>query len=135
MIKYPYTQTESDIFGRVTRPLIVIKIYSKTKKIWIPIYDTLADTGADISRIPKYIGKLIIKNITDGRELKIKGFVPYSELTAYLHELKVEIARKQIRMPFAIADSDKTLPILGRIKGLDLFEITYNKGKEIIIKD
>ena len=135
MKKYSYQKTTSGIFGIVNRPLITIKIYSQTKNIWIPLYDTLADTGADISIIPAYLGKLIVGDITKGKEVKIKGIVPYSELIAYIHNLKIEVANKEIQSPVAIADSDRTIPILGRVEVIDLFEIVFNKGKEVIIKD
>ncbi len=68
MNRYPYTKTKSNIFGTVSRPLITMKIFSLTKNIWIPVYDTLADTGADISIIPAYLGKLIVKDITKARK-------------------------------------------------------------------
>lgn len=134
MRRYPYTKTRSNIFEFVNRPLITMRIFSQTKNIWIPVYDTLADTGADISIIPAYLGRLIVDDITKGREIKIRGVVPYSELIVYIHSLKVEIAKKEIEVPIAIADSDKVIPILGRVKGLDLFEVTYNKGKEVMLK-
>jgi len=132
---YPYTKTISSIFGIVNRPLITIKIFSQTKNIWIPVYDTLADTGADISIIPAYLGRLVVEDITKGREIKIRGIVPYSELIVYIRNLKIEVAKKEIDAHIAIADSDKVIPILGRVKGLDLFEVTYNKGKEVRIND
>ena len=135
MNRYPYTKTKSNIFEVVSRPLITIKIFSQTKNIWIPVYDTLADTGADISIIPAYLGRLVVGDITKSREIKIRGIVPYSELIAYIHNLRIEIAKKEIESPIAIADSDKIIPILGRVKGIDLFEFTYYKGKEVIIKN
>lgn len=61
--------------------------------------------------------------------------MPYSELIVYIHNLKIEVAKKEIEAPIAIADSDKVIPILGRVKGIDLFEVTFNRGKEVIIKD
>ena len=102
MKKFPYTGRKSDIFGRVNRPLVIVKIFSTTKNIWIPVYDTLADTGADISINPKYLGKLIVEDITKGKEVKIKGIVPYSELIAYIHEVKIEVAKKEFQIPMAI---------------------------------
>lgn len=135
MKKYPYRETGSDIFGKVLRPLITIKIYSKTKDIWIPVYDVLIDTGADVSIFPKYLGNLIMEDITTGKEVKIKGFVPYSELTAHLHKIKIELMDKKIELPVAIANSNRTIPILGRVEGIDLFNVEFQKGKSIVFKD
>ena len=135
MKKYPYQEAGSDIFGKVNRPLIAIKIYSTTKNIWIPVYDVLVDTGADMSIIPRYLGNLIVEDITTGKEIKIKGFVPYSELIAYIHKIKIKLVDKEIELSVAIADSDKTIPILGRVEGIDLFDVEFQKGKFIIFND
>jgi len=135
MKKYPCKPSKSDIFGKITRPLITIKIYSSTQKIWIPIYDTLLDTGADITIIPKYMGELVTNNISEGKEIKIKGFIPYSQLIAYLHNLKIKIADKELELPIAIADSNKTISILGRVNALDLFDVEFQKGESIIFKN
>ena len=135
MKQFEYTKSSSSIFGDVKRPLMTIRIYSNIKKIWIPVYETLLDTGADISIIPKYLGKLIADDISSGKEIKIKGVVPYCELTAYIHNLKIQIINKEFEIPFAIADSDRVLAVLGRVKALDLFDIEFKKGDLIIFKD
>ena len=135
MKSYLYTKSKSDIFGEVYRPIVTVKIFSKTKNIWIPIYDTLADTGADITLIPAFVGKLIVEDITTGREIKLRGVVPYSKLVAYIHTLKLFVAGREIETSVAISESDKTLPILGRVKGLDLFNVSFVKGEQIIFDD
>ena len=135
MKEYSYKETKSDIFGTVKRPLIIVKMFSPFKNTWIPIYDTLLDTGADISIIPKYIGNIILEDITKGKEVNIKGIVPDLRLIAYIHTVKIEVAKKQIEIPLAIANSDKVMPILGRVNGLDIFDVEFKKGKSVIFKE
>lgn len=133
--KFPYRERTSELFGRVDRPLVTIKLFSKIKNLWIPIYDTLADTGADISIVPRYIGEMIVGDITTGRRVEIKGVVPDSKLIAYIHELEIEVVGKKTKLPVAISDSGETIPILGRVKGLNLFDIEFQKGKTVVFKD
>ena len=45
-----------------------------------------------------------------------------------------KIGEFEFKAPFAIADSDDVPPILGRSKGLDLFEAMFYKGKETRLK-
>jgi len=135
MKKFKYCERRSNIFGRVDRPLVTVRVFSKTKGVWIAFYETLADTGADISIIPKYLGKLIVGDITLGRQIQISGIVPYSELVAYIHNLRIQVAGKEFEAPVAVADSDRTIAILGRVKGLNLFNIEFQKGKTVCFKD
>jgi len=133
-IKIPYSPNKSDIFGTIPRPLITIKIFSKIKDTWIPIYDTLADTGADITLIPRYLGEMIVEDITTGKYIEIKGIVPNAVLTGFIHTLKLKVFHKEFETKVVIADSDDARPIFGRFNGLDFFEATFNKGKHITIK-
>lgn len=133
--KYPYRERRSELFGRVDRPLIKIKIFSKIKNLWIPVYDTLADTGADVSTMPRYIGEMVVGDITTGKRVEIKGIVPNSRLIAYIHELEIEIVGRKTKLPVAISDSSETNTILGRVKGLNLFDVEFQKGKAIVFKD
>jgi predicted aspartyl protease len=133
--KYPYRERRSELFGRVDRPLIKVKIFSQTKNLWIPVYDTLADTGADISIIPRYLGEMIVNDITTGKRVEIKGIVPNSRLIAYIHELEIEVVGIKTKLPIAISDSSETNAILGRVKGLNLFNIEFQKGKSVFFKD
>lgn len=130
MPKFKYKQEESGIFGKVKRPLIDLKIFSSPKRKWISINDVLADTGADISILPKGLGESIIGDITTGRYLEIRGITPLAFLGVFIHHLNCKISDITFRGIFAIANSDDVPPLLGRVKGLDLLEATFYKGKE-----
>lgn len=134
-MKIPYTPGKSRIFETILRPYVTIKILSRLKNEWIPIYETLADTGSDITLIPRYLGEMLVDDITKGDYVEIKGIVPNAVLIAYVHTLKLEVYRKELETKIAIADSDDVHPILGRVQGLDLFNVNFKKGREIEIEN
>lgn len=133
-LTFKYKVKESGILGRTRRPLIDLEIYSIKERKWIIIYEILADTGADISILPEAIGKAIVKNISAGRILKIRGVVPSSFTEVYVHQLKFRLNNKVFTLPVAISQSNDVPPILGREGGLDLFKALFNQGKEIILE-
>jgi len=131
---FNYKEGKSDLFTKVKRPLIDIEAFSENRNIWVLLYEVLADTGADISIFPRIIGRLIFNDITDGKQIEIRGVVPYSRLICYLHKVKVRINGRNFTMPVAVADSDDAPLILGRVNGLDLFDASFLKGKKVKIK-
>lgn len=135
MPSFDYKEQPSDLFGKVLRPFIDLEIYSNIEKDWIKIKNMLADTGADISILPKNTGELILADITKGKIHEVKGVVPYAKVVVYIHSIKFRISSKEFELPVAIADSDDVLPILGRVKGLDLFDVNFNKGKRVIVEE
>ena len=49
---FDYEECDSGIFGKVKRPLISLDVKSSEGE-WIHLRDVLADTGADISIVPR----------------------------------------------------------------------------------
>lgn len=134
MPRFKYREKESGIFGKIKRPLVDLRIFSSSKKKWILINEVLADTGADISILPKGLGESVIGDITTGRYLEIRGITPLAFLGVFIHNLKCKIDNYIFKVFFAIADSDDVPPILGRVKGLDLFSATFIKGKIVSLE-
>ncbi|MBI2654513.1 hypothetical protein HYX02_06960 [Candidatus Woesearchaeota archaeon] len=133
-MKIPYSQQKSNIFGVISRLLVTIRVYSKIKDTWIPIYDTLADTGADLTLLPRYLGEMIVNDITTGKYVEIKGIATSAVVIGFIHKVRLEVFRKEIDANLVIADTDDVKPILGRLDGLDLFSTTFDKGKYITIE-
>lgn len=134
-MNFPYIEKESRVLGKVLRPLIKIRIFSEKYKDWETIDNVLVDTGADLTVIPRFIGEGIISDITTGEYAEIKGIVPTSLLIAFVHRLKIKAADKEFETKVAIADSNDVPPILGRYEALDLFNLEFKKGKELILSD
>ena len=128
----PYVKEESNIFENVHRPRLSIEVYSEFLSDWITIDDVLADTGADLSVLPRSLGVLIVGDIREGRKYRITGLAGYSKYI-YLHRLTTRIGRKKIKAAFAIAATDDIPPTLGRIGALDKMNIEYQKGRRMVI--
>lgn len=131
LVKYPYKVEESVILGRVKRPRISIDAFSLVKNDWVSIDEVLADTGADLSVLPRFIGEMLVDDITKGKYIEIKGIVPASALISFIHTLKVRVNGKEFEAPIAIADSNAVPSIFGRVNGLDLFDARFSEGKTV----
>jgi hypothetical protein len=134
-IEFPYKEEESNVFKSIKRPRIKLKIFSEVGKDWIVIDEVLADTRADFSVLPRYVGEMLVKDITTGKYIEIKGVVPGVRLVAYIHNLKIKINDKEFEAPVALADSDDVPMIFGRVKSLDLFDASFIKGEKLRLKD
>ncbi|MBL7170362.1 MAG: hypothetical protein ISS48_05080 [Candidatus Aenigmarchaeota archaeon] len=61
---------------------------------WVSVDEALADTGADITLLPRFIGEMVVEDITNGKYIEIKGVVPSAVLIAFIHVLKLRVAGK-----------------------------------------
>jgi len=100
---------------------------------WVSVEEVLADTGADISVIPKSLGVLLVGDIRKGRKFRITGLVAGATKYIYLHNLKVRIGNRKFRAAFAVAATDDVPPTLGRIDVLDKMTVEYKKGRQLVI--
>jgi hypothetical protein len=66
-LSFPYIEGASDIFGTVLRPLVSLEAYSELLERWVLLENLLADTGADISVLPRPLGELLLDDVTTGR--------------------------------------------------------------------
>jgi hypothetical protein len=111
--------------------LVDLEIYSTADEEWYSVEDVLVDSGADLSLLPYRQGKLFILDIESGNEIEIRGIIPYSKLTVYLHRLKFRIKQFEFDAPVGISESDDVPPILGRVNALDDFFVEFDRGREI----
>ena len=110
-----------------------ISLYSKVLSQWITVDDVMADTGADLSLLPRSLGMLLVGNIRDGKRYKMTGLIAGSPRYFYLHSIKVRLGLKKFDAIFAIAAGDDVPPTLGRISALDRVTVEYSKGRRLII--
>ena len=129
----PYVDEQSNVFNKIKRPKLSLSVYSRCLKCWVKIEDVLADTGADISVLPRSLGILIVGDYKSGDKFKISGLLSKIATEMYIHKLSIKLAEKTMRTYFAISSTDDTPPTLGRVGGLDKFDIRYLRGREIII--
>lgn len=131
---FDYKEKKGLLFSTINRPLINVEAYSKLKERWFEIPEILADTGADVSILPRYIGEILLEDFTSGKREEIRGIVPHSKLIIFIHTLCFRINSKEFHLPTGIADCDDVPPIIGRINGLDIFKCIFDNGKKTIIK-
>ena len=133
-LKFPYSDEDSNIFGKIKRPRIKMKILSEVTSDWEVLDEVLADTGADLTVLPRFMGRLLVGDITSGEYFEIKGVVPGARLIIYVHELKIKLNDKEFSAPVGIADSDDVPAIFGRACALDLFDANFLKGEKLELK-
>ena len=130
---FPHKEVKSAIFGSVKGPLIHLKVWSRVQRRWLDLYDVLADTGADISLFPREVGEMILEKPKSGKLMEVQGVSPYARLQPHIHILTMAIGDMVFKAPVAIADASSVPPILGRVKGLDLFNASFQKGRRLIL--
>ena len=130
----PYVNEQSNVFRTIKRPKLKLDIYSKHFKTWVSVEDVLADTGADISVLPEGLGVLMVGDYRRGDRFKITGLTSKNSVKMYIHQLSIRLGGRVFRTRFAISNSNDIPPTLGRIGGLDKFDIQYKKGRELIIR-
>lgn len=132
-IVIPYVDEKSEVFKTIRRPKLDLSFYSKNLKCWIKIENILADTGADISVLPRSLGLLLLGDYKNGVKYKISGLTPKSVDHMYIQKLSVKLGNKKFRTDFAISNSDSVPPTLGRLGALDKFDVIYKKGRSLVI--
>lgn len=128
-LKFDYHEETSKIFGMVKRPRIEMEIYSKERNEWILIDEVLADTGADLTVLPRSIGEMIVSDIIEGEYVEIKGVVPSAVLIAFIHIFNMRIGEYEFSQRVAIADSNNVPVVFGRVDGLDRFHAYFDGGQ------
>ena len=72
-VEFPYADENSKIFGNVKRPRTSIGVFSELDNDRIIVDDVPADTGADLTVLPRFIGELLVEGITNLRVCRNKG--------------------------------------------------------------
>jgi len=134
-LSFPYVEGASDIFDTVLRPLVSLEAYSELLDRWVPLENLLADTGADISVLPRPLGELLVGDVTTGRYFPLSGINPVAVVPAFIHVVQVRLGDVEFEMPVAIADSLLVPPVLGRTDALDRFVVRFVVGAETIIEE
>lgn len=126
MPSFRYQEGKSSLFGSIKRPLIELEVYSQKLQKWVSIEKVLADTGADICLLPRFMGNLLVEDATTGIDKRLRGVVPNTFLNGFIHDLKIRVGNKEFTTPVFIADSEDVTPILGRAKAMDLFKACFD---------
>lgn len=115
----------------IKRP--VADVYLKTKRnSWIEFHPYI-DSGADLTMIPLSFGKLLGFDIDESKIQQIggiRGSVPVIHTKA-----NMKIGEKDFTVGIAWALIEDVPPLLGRMNIFDIFRVTFEQYKGIIVFD
>jgi hypothetical protein len=132
--RFKYRPATSAIFGTVKRPLVSLEFHSPARHQWFTVANLLADTGADLSILPKPIGQMLLGEIATGQPAVIRGIVPRTVLKSYIHRLQYRLNGQTHWLLAAIAETDEVTAVLGRVGGLDRLIATFVRGREVQLR-
>ncbi|MEK7534745.1 MAG: hypothetical protein AAB600_05475 [Patescibacteria group bacterium] len=129
MIVFKYKEEITSRKQKIIRP--VAEVYLKTlSNSWIKFYPYI-DSGADITLIPLSLGKLLGFKIDESKVQQIggiRGSVPVIFTQAFL-----KIGNEEFPTNLAWALIEDVPPLLGRTDVFDIFKVTFEQYKEVII--
>lgn len=129
MIVFKYKTEISSKKQKIIRP--VAEVYLKAlSNSWIKFYPYI-DSGADITIIPLSLGKLLGFNINESKVQQIggiRGSVPVIFIKSHL-----KIGNEEFPTSLAWALIEDIPPLLGRTDVFDIFKVTFEQYKRIII--
>lgn len=129
MIVFKYKTEISSKKQKIIRP--VAEVYLKAlSNSWIKFYPYI-DSGADITMIPLSLGKLLGFRINESKVQQIggiRGSVPVIFIKA-----RLKIGNEEFPTSLAWALIEDVPPLLGRTDVFDIFKVTFEQYKRIII--
>ncbi len=134
-LTFSYTEKEHHIFGKITRPLVRLALFSERFGKWLEIGQILADTGADISVIPLPLGQILVSDVGSGIPMLVGGVLSSDmSVNAFAHRIKARIGDYSFEMPVAVSLSSVIPPIWGRQEALDRFTLRFVQGRELVLE-
>jgi len=112
------------------RPVIPIQLIRGEKKVR---YLAIIDSGADLCIFHAEIGELLDLTVEAGKLLQFGG-ISNQQLTAYFHDIKVEVGGYEFDCYAGFSKDLGNLPygLLGQLGFFNLFDILFDYNKERI---
>lgn len=134
-LTFSYTEQEHPVFGKITRPLMKISLYSERFGEWLSVNKVLVDTGADISVVPLPLGQILVPDVELGQPIQLGGMLSSNVMVnAFMHRIQTRIESHLFEMPVAVSTSLTIPPILGRQDALNRFKVSFVDGKKLILE-
>lgn len=128
---FPYKKEPSSIFGYVYRP--VVEMYLRTREEeWFKV-SLYADSGADITILPRSVCEILGLCLQDGQESVVTG-VGGEEIKIFIHKLTVRIGDEEFGIRAGFAEREDIPYLLGRTDILNRFNILFERDKVVFIK-
>jgi len=111
----------------------VIEMYLKTKEgEWFKV-SPYADSGADITILPKSVCEILGLRLQDGQESVVTG-VGGEEIKIFIHKIAVRIGDEEFEVRVGFAKREDIPYLLGRTDILNHFNILFKKDKVVFIQ-
>jgi predicted aspartyl protease len=128
---FPYKKELSTIFGYVYRP--VVEMYLKTREGERFKVSPYADSGADITILPRSVCEILGLRLQDGQENVVTG-VSGEEIKIFIHKITVGIGDEEFEIRAGFAEREDIPYLLGRTDILNRFNILFERDKVVFIK-
>ena len=123
--RFPFTKVGKTYLGTIYRPYAKIKLSSEKVDEWIPV-EVVVDTGADYTLLPRrYAFLLGIDLTTDCLPETTLGVGGSETIHLYKKGVKVKIGNWESSVPLGFLERDDVPPLLGRLKALEVFDLTF----------
>lgn len=133
-IRFPFTKIGKAYLGQVYRPYAKVEISSDEVNGWIPI-EAVVDTGADYTLLPRrYAFLLGIDLTTDCIPETTLGVGGSETIHLYRKGVRVRLKDWEGKVPLGFLERDDVPALLGRLKCLEIFEITFKNRATIFRK-
>jgi len=94
-------------------PVVTMTLINPKDESKFIVVEAFFDTGADVSLAPYSVSEALGLDLSLGEKVTIGG-VGGGTLTAYIHDVKVELGSISMVVPIAIAEDDSVPMLLGR---------------------
>ena len=122
-ITFAFERRPSPLFGSVSRPLAVVRLWSRKIHGWVDVA-MLVDTGADYTLLPKlYASHLGIGLERDGQTFDTLG-IGGSERVYLVRRWPMELGQWKREIPIGFLARNDVPPLLGRQACLETFRLT-----------
>ena len=128
MIKFPYQNEKSKLFGEIYRPIVKFEI--ETKLGWIPII-AYVDSGADVTLLPASFIKALGIRVEEEEIKEIRG-IGDAKVPVIVRDVKMRIGDVVFNAKVAIALIEDVPYLLGRESVLDRFKICFRQKDKIV---
>lgn len=129
-IEFRYREEESEITGKILRPVAALEFKSKNGE-WIEIRMYI-DSGADITLIPLSFGRLLGLELRKEDIKHLRG-VGGGEVPVIVTMVDIRIDGIEFPIGVAWALEEGVPPLLGRSDVFDKIKVTFNQSKRSII--
>jgi len=131
MTIFHYKKENSFALGKIQRPVADVFLRTETNS-WIE-FNPYIDSGADITMIPLSFGKLIGFQVDESKIQQIGGIS--GSVPVIYKKAVVKIGKKILTVRIAWALIEDVPPLLGRTDVFDVFKVTFEQSKGIIVFD